>query len=400
MAKLSVVDLPVATLRLKPGREKPLLNGHPWVFSGAVERLENYQAPGQLADVYTADGRFCGRGYVNTNSQIVCRILTSTQETIDRRFFEKRLVRALALRRQHVDDCTNAYRLVNSEGDFLPGLIVDVYGPGLVCQFLTAGMERQKDLLLGILEELLQPEFIFERSDTAARNEEGLPPVKGLLRGALPENLTVRESDVQILVDVAGGQKTGFYLDQRENRRLVQSYARDRTVLDCFSYTGGFSLFAARGGARSVTAVDTSAHALELVRSNFVLNGFGGIPLRTERADVFTFLRQETELYDLIILDPPSFARAKSQVPKAARGYKDINLLAFHRLNPGGLLFTFSCSHFIEMRLFRQIVFAAAADAGRPVQVLKVLGHSIDHPVSLFHPEGDYLKGLLLRVVE
>ena len=394
-------NLPVAVLYLKPGREKPVRNGHPWIFSGAVERIVGYEQPGQTADVYSHDGQFLGRGYVNTRSQIVCRLLTREQEPIGRDFFAARIRRAYSLRREFLSPFTDAFRIVNSEGDFLPGLVVDAYANGLVCQFLTAGMERWRGTVLGILQELLSPDFIFERSDSAARREEGLPLKKGLLSGEIPEELFITEYGIQILVDVAGGQKTGFFLDQRENRQLVRAFAQGRSVLDCFSYTGGFSLAAARGGAREVTAVDASAAALKTLQENFERNGFDqNFPLRVVQGDVFEILRRETAKYDLIVLDPPSFARSRAQVQKAARGYKDINLLAFHRLNPGGLLFTFSCSHFVDARLFRQIVFAAAADAGRRVQVLRVLGHDADHPVSMFHPEGDYLKGLLLRAAD
>ncbi len=390
----------IARIVLKAGREKPILQGHPWIYSGAIDKMENYTLPGQLADVFSSDGQFLARGYVNEYSQITCRILTREKEAIDREFFRERFQKAFHLRQQWISAYTNAYRLINSEGDFLPGLIVDVYRNGLVCQFLTAGMERQKEVILQLLIEMFEPEFIFERSDTGPRQEEGLQQVKRLLYGKLPKELIITEYGVHFKVDILQGQKTGFYLDQRENRLLVREFSQGKKVLDCFSYSGGFSLFAAKGGAASITAVDSSLRAIELLQENFELNEFPRLPKRFERADVFDFLREDTEEYDLIVLDPPSFARSQKAVKKAARGYKDINMLAFRRLRPGGFLFTFSCSHFIDPKLFQQIVFAAAADVGRPVQILRRLGHGIDHPISIYHPEGEYLKGLLIHVVE
>jgi len=395
--KLQTTD--VAKVILKPGRERPVRQYHPWIFSGAVATIDNYQQPGQLADVYSTQNEFLARGYVNEHSQIICRLLTFKPVPIDTDFFAARMDQAIQSRQQELNDFANAFRIINSEGDFLPGLVVDRYDRGLVCQFLTAGMEQQRATILAILQEKLCPGFIYERSDVSARQEEGLPMVNRLLAGSLPEELIIREHDLCFKIDVAGGQKTGFFLDQRDNRQLLLAYATDRKVCDCFSYSGGFALQAARGGARSVTVVEQSKLALELVQENFRLNQLTAVPLVTVAADVFQFLRTTDQNFDVIILDPPSLARNRGSVQKAARGYKDLHLYAFKHLAPQGLLFTFACSQLIDHKLFQQIVFSAASNAGRDIQLLRRLSHSSDHPVSIFHPEGDYLKGMLLRVV-
>jgi 23S rRNA (cytosine1962-C5)-methyltransferase len=385
---------------LKQGKEKPILRGHPWIFSGAIETIEDYREPGDLCDIFSHDKTFLARGYINRQSQITCRVLAHAEVPIDADFFRKRIQQALKYRQETLPPKTDAYRLINAEGDFLPGLIVDVYGMGLVCQFSTAGAVRWKTEVVSILDDLLQPTFIFERSDMAARTEEGLKPVKGPLSGELKSPVEIQEHGHRFQVKIPEGQKTGFFLDQRENRQLFGSLAEGKRVCDCFCYTGGFSVYAGGGGAKSIVAVDSSKEALELTWKNLAVNKLNSILSDLVCQDVFGYLRQLTDQFDLIALDPPPFARKKGDVLKASRGYKDVNMWALKNLARGGVLFTFSCSRAIDVKLFRQIVFAAAVDAKRQVQIIDRLGLPLDHPVSLYHPEGEYLKGLVLRVVE
>jgi 23S rRNA (cytosine1962-C5)-methyltransferase len=388
-------------LVLKKGKEKPLLRGHPWTFSGAVERWEGEALPGDVGEVYGWDGLFLGRGHLNPRSQIVFRLLTRAEEPIDEDLFRRRLTDALRWRESWYEGKAEAYRIVNGEGDFLPGLILDRYGEALVLQCLTAGMDRVKGTLVDLVLELCRPRSLYERSDSPLRGEEGLKPAAGLLYGEPCEGgVPFREEGLQFRAQIERGQKTGFYLDQRENRLLVRALARGRQVLDCFCYTGGFSLHAAAGGASRITLVDASREALGQAEAHLGSNGFDRTPPRTVlRGDAFTVLRTLSPGYDLIILDPPPFSRRKGHIEAAARGYKDLNLQAFRLLGAGGLLFTFSCSHHVSADLFQKIVFGAAADAGREVQILRKTGHPADHPVSLYHPEGEYLKGLLLRAL-
>jgi 23S rRNA (cytosine1962-C5)-methyltransferase len=387
-----------AKIFLKRGKERPILRGHPWVFSGAVESIEGYENPGDLCDVHAHDGSFLARGYANRRSQITCRILTREDVPIDRGLFGERIERALKYRRDRLPPETDAYRLVNAEGDLLPGLTVDVYGKGLVCQFQAAGMERWKEQIVSLLMDLLRPDFIFERSDLIARQEEGLKPASGLLSGRLDGPVEIREHGHRFLADVSAGQKTGFYLDQRENRRLFASLAAGKRVCDCFCYTGGFSVYGATAGAAAITAVDSSRAALDLARKHLSLNVPGQASSDLICQDVFTYLRELPGPFDLMVVDPPPFARRASDRPQASRGYKDVNLWALKNLSPGGHLLTFSCSRAIDWKLFGQIIFAAAVDAGREVQIVARLGMPPDHPVSIFHPQGEYLKGLALHV--
>jgi 23S rRNA (cytosine1962-C5)-methyltransferase len=294
---------------------------------------------------------------------------------------------------------TTAVRLVNAEGDFIPGLIVDTYGCGICVQILTAGMERFRRAIFSHLEKTLSPSYVFERSDADAREREGLARRSGLVSGSLPQPLTFKENGLLFTIDLEQGQKTGFFLDQRENRRLAGEYAEGRTVCDCFTYSGAFSAYALSRGARSVDAVDLSKSSLQTAARNLELNGISPGACRFLAEDVFSYLRKAETMYDMIILDPPKFAKHPGEVPKAARGYKDINLLAMKKAAPGAVIFTFSCSGAVDPRLFRQIVFSAAADSCRQVQVLHVLSAGPDHPVNIAHPEGDYLKGLALRVL-
>jgi 23S rRNA (cytosine1962-C5)-methyltransferase len=389
-----------ARVYLKAGKERSILRGHPWIFSGAIEAVKDYQEPGELCDIYSHDKAFLARGYINQHSQITCRILLHEDSPLGADFFRRRIQQALEHRQALLPPQTDAYRLVNAEGDLLPGLTVDVYGRGVVCQFSTAGMERWKPDIVTILDDLLHPAFIYERSDMSIRAEEGLEPVAGPLSGEPLRPVTVLEHGHRFQVDVAAGQKSGFFLDQRENRFLFGSLAGKRSVCDCFCYTGGFSVYAASAGAKSIVAVDSSKEALEQAWKNMAVNHLDGLLEDLVCQEVSQYLRQSQRRFDLIALDPPPFARKKADVKKASRGYKDVNRLAMKTLAPGGMLFTFTCSRAIDLKLFQQIMFASALDAGRQVQIVHRLGQPFDHPVSIFHPEGEYLKGLVLRVSE
>ncbi len=385
---------------LKKGKEKPILRGHPWVFSGAVARAEGDLSPGEIGEVYSGDGKFLGLGQFNPRSQIILRLLTRRREVLDSSFFRGRLLQADALREKELRAKTNGYRAVNGEGDFLPGLIVDRYGGTLVLQCLTAGMERLKELFLDLLVEHFGPKSIYERSDVPFRKEEGLPEAKGLLYGEeILDPVEIEEYGCRFRVDVKEGQKTGFYLDQRENRFSLQKVSHGKKILDCFCYSGGFSIHAGLGGAKEITMVDSSEEALERAKDHFALNHLKGISPHLIRGDGFEVMRSLEPDYDIVVLDPPPFAKKKAHLPGASRGYKDLNLQAFRLLKREGLLFTFSCSHHMNWDLFQKIVFSAAVDANRRVQLLDRRGHPIDHPVSLSHPEGEYLRGMVCRVL-
>jgi len=385
---------------LKRGKEKPVLRGHPWVFSGAVEKIEGDVSPGEVGEVYSTEGRFLGMGHLNPHSQIILRMLTREREELDREFFRERISMAAVLRENDVIGKTNAYRLVNGEGDFLPGLIVDRYDRTLVVQFLTAGMERSKELLTDLLVNPFHPQSIYERSDVATRKEEGLQEVSGLLFGKdVPDGIEIEEYGCRFRINVKRGQKTGFYLDQRDNRLELGGVSRGKKMLDCFCYTGAFSVHAGSGGAKEITLIDSSEEALRTAEEHFDLNDLGRIPRQFIRGDAFDILRGLEPNYDIIILDPPPFAKKKAHLAGASRGYKDLNLQAFRLLKREGLLFTYSCSHHMSWDLFQKIVFSAAVDAGKEVQLLGRKGHPIDHPINLCHPEGEYLKGLICRVL-
>jgi 23S rRNA (cytosine1962-C5)-methyltransferase len=344
------------------------------------------------------------RGAYSTRSKIRIRIWTWEQgEDISADFFNRRLQQSIALRNALlIPQETNAYRLVNAEADGLPGLIIDRYQQTLVVQFLSSGAERWRDLITEELAELTGAESIFERSDVEVRKLEGLSPRMGLLRGKEPnEPIVITENDVKFHVDIRQGHKTGFYLDQRVNRRYIRSLAYGRTVLDCFCYTGGFTLSALMGGARSVLAVDESAQALDMLSNNLALNGITTDRVAIREGDVFRVLREFRDrgmAFDLIVLDPPKFAATAAHVEQAARGYKDINLLALKLLNPGGLLVTFSCSGNMNLDLFQKVVASAALDAKVDTRIVATLFQAPDHPVALNYPESAYLKGFVLSV--
>jgi 23S rRNA (cytosine1962-C5)-methyltransferase len=389
---------------LKPGREKSLLRRHPWVFSGAIARIEGNAVAGDTVHIVAADGHFLGVAACNPGANICARVWDWDEGTrIDAAFFHKRLETAIGMRRglfgRKPDE---AERLVHGESDGLPGLIVDRYADVVVVQITSAGCNRWRDAIIESLQQITAARAVYERSDTDVLELEGLAPRTGLVHGSLDTPVVeIRESGIRLRVDVAKGHKTGFYLDQRENRLQVGRLAAGRHVLNCFSYTGGFTLQALAHGAASVTSVDSSADALQLAREHVGLNGLPEDRCEWVDADVFQYLRKlrdQNRRFDLIILDPPKFAPTAASAERAARGYKDINLLGFKLLRPGGLLATFSCSGGVSADLFRKIVAGAALDAGTDAQVLDQLHSTPDHPVSLAFPEGEYLKGLMCRV--
>lgn len=381
---------------LKKNRDKPIRQRHHWIFSGAVQSLPDFE-DGDILTVLSCDGEFLGSAYFNRKSAIIGRML-SFDRTPPLEAIEKNLAGALALRRRLVEPESNAQRLVNGEGDGLPGLVVDRYGDVLVIQIASLGMEKLKPILLGHLIKALSPRSIYEKSDLPTRREEGLPEFERYLYGEEVETVEIHETGFRFLVEIRGSQKTGFYLDLREARKLVRSLTEGRRVLNCFCYTGGFSVAALAGGAASVDSIDSSEPAISLARRNVFLNGFSGGENPFIVADVFEFLRRDGPPYDFIILDPPAFAKKKTDVIPACRGYKDINRLALQKVRPQGLLLTLSCSHFVDESLFQQVVFQAAAEAGREVRIIQRHRLAYDHPVNIFHPESEYLKGFLLYV--
>ncbi|KGV45496.1 met-10+ like-family protein [Burkholderia pseudomallei MSHR4012] len=422
------------TVTLKPSKDKSLLRRHPWVYANAIDRVDGKPAPGATVIVRAHDGRFLARAAYSPHSQIRLRVWSFDEnEPIDHAFFKRRVQRALAHRRAMISG-TDAVRLVFGEADGLPGLIVDYYvaargaahtgdaaaraaeggaaapvAPGdgegrgqLVCQFMAAGVEHWKGAIVAALVAATGCPNVYERSDVSIREKEGLEQTTGVLAGdAPPDTLIANENGVLYHVDVRNGHKTGFYVDQRENRALVAQYARDRDVLNCFCYTGGFSLAALKGGAKRVVSIDSSGDALALAQRNVAANGFDAARAQWLDADAFKTLRRlvdEGERFDLIVLDPPKFAPTRDSVDRAARAYKDINLSGLKLLRPGGLLFTYSCSGAIDMDLFQKIVGGAAADAKVDARILKRLGAGVDHPLLTAFPEGEYLKGMLLQI--
>jgi len=389
---------------LKKSADSFIKRKHPWIFSGAIEKVEGNPSNGETVKIFTSNKTNVGSGSFSPTSQIRVRIWSfNPEEKIDSDFFRKKILAASETRKQFIDTFqTNAYRIINAESDGLPGLIVDHYSDFLVCQFLSSGVEFNKETIVEILDAIFRPVGIFERSDVEVRTKEGLQPAKGLLKGTVPDDLIeADENGFKFLVDIKEGHKTGFYLDQRDNRKLVSEFSNGKNVLNCFSYTGGFSIYALVAGANKVTQIESSASAIDISSKNIELNNLNSSLVENINGDVFEILRKfrdERKTFDLIILDPPKFAESSSQIQKASRGYKDINLLAIKLLNPGGILFTFSCSGHISPELFQKIVSGAALDSGREVKIIKQLTQSLDHPVSLNFPEGLYLKGLVCIV--
>lgn len=386
---------------LKAGKEESLKRFHPWVFSGAIARIEGEPEEGEVVDVYTSKKEFIACGHFQIGS-IAVRVLTFRQEEINRDFWKHRLEVALDLRRSLnlVDNPeNNTYRLVHGEGDNLPGLIVDVYGQTAVMQAHSAGMHVYRMEIAEALSEVMGDivKNIYYKSETTLPFKADLGPENGFIKGGSPENVAL-ENGLKFHVDWLKGQKTGFFVDQRENRHLLERYSKGRNVLNMFCYTGGFSFYAMRGGANLVHSVDSSAKAIDLTNQNVELNFPGDARHQAYAEDAFKYLDRMGDQYDLIILDPPAFAKHRDALRNALRGYSKLNAKAFEKIKPGGILFTFSCSQVVDKKDFRNAVFTAAAQSGRSVRILHQLTQPGDHPVNIYHPEGEYLKGLVLYV--
>ena len=386
---------------LKAGKEESLKRFHPWVFSGAIARIEGEPEEGEVVDVYTSKKEFIACGHFQIGS-IAVRVLTFRQEEINRDFWKHRLEVALDLRRSLnlVDNpANNTYRLVHGEGDNLPGLIIDVYGQTAVMQAHSAGMHVDRMEIAEALSEVMGDivKHIYYKSETSLPFKADLGPENGFIKGGSPENVAL-ENGLKFHVDWLKGQKTGFFVDQRENRHLLERYSKGRNVLNMFCYTGGFSFYAMRGGANLVHSVDSSAKAIDLTNQNVELNFPGDERHQAFAEDAFKYLDRMGDQYDLIILDPPAFAKHRDALRNALRGYSKLNAKAFEKIKPGGILFTFSCSQVVDKKDFRNAVFTAAAQSGRSVRILHQLTQPGDHPVNIYHPEGEYLKGLVLYV--
>lgn len=386
---------------LKAGKEKSLKNRHPWIFSGAIQK-----AP-KAGGTYTVEdhkNQFLGLAYYNPASSLAARVVSFKEgEVWDRATLKHRLATAYERRKLFLDAHQTAARIIASEADLIPGLIVDLYGPAVVFQILTAGIEAMRPVLIELLDEVFAPTYIVERSDEAIRVKEGLEERKEIIKGELPEaGIEIVEHGMKMLIDVWNGHKTGFYLDQRTNRHKIRSYSEGRRVLNCFSYTGGFSLAALMGGASEVISVDESRPALDISERNMSLNGLPSEKHQTVQADVFKYLRtlrDAGEKFDLIVMDPPKFISDRKHIDRACRGYKDLNLIALQLLSENGILATFSCSGLLSRDLFQKVIFGAGVDAQCELQVLDHLSQSDDHPVLLTFPESLYLKGLICRKI-
>ncbi len=390
----------IETLQLRSGRDRSVLNRHPWIFSGALKYTPKSNE-GDIVEVKSAGGEVLGYGFYSDRSQISCRMFDWSKEPIDfetAEYWAEKIRRALWLRQEMViSGKTNAYRLIHAEGDFMPGVIVDIYKDVAVVQLLIKATEQRKELIIEALR--LNGYFkVYAKTKSSSRNIEAVEMKAGWLTEDKEESIVICEHGLEFEVDFIKGQKTGFFLDQRENRLLVQQLAREKTVLNAFSYTGGFSVYAIAGNAREVHSLDISSDAIEMAARNVNLN-FPGANHKGIAQDCFDYLRDmPDQYYDLIILDPPAFAKNAKAVENASRGYKQINLRAFNKIRKGGIVFTFSCSQNIDTDLFRKIIFSAAADSGRNIRIIYQLHQPADHPVNIYHPEGEYLKGLVLWV--
>jgi 23S rRNA (cytosine1962-C5)-methyltransferase len=385
-----------AAVILHKGKDKAVRHHHHWIFSGAVKSLPEFDN-GAVLPVLSAEEDFLGYAYFNTQCSIMGRMI-SFDETPPHAALERSIDQAIRLRRAFFDETTNAFRLINGEGDRCPGLIVDQYHDVLVLQISTLGMEKLKPFVVEILKKRLAPRAVYEKSNLPSRREEGLPMYEGILFGQEPDVLDILEYGLRFKVDIVHSQKTGSYLDQREMRRLVCSLAPGRRVLDAFSYSGGFTVFALKGGARSVDSVDTSEKAIALARENCRINGCPSENANFFTADVFDFIRARDLAYDFVILDPPALAKKKGEVVRACRAYKDMHRIVFEKIPAQSLMLTFSCSYFVDERLFQQVLFQAAREASREVRIVQRHHQAYDHPVNIYHPESDYLKGFLLYV--
>jgi len=393
-----------ASVILKPGREKALKRRHPWIFSMAIKKVKGQAELGATVDILDSQGNWLARGAYSPESQIRVRVWTFDEtEFVDQAFFVKRITAAYQARKTLIAaQGLTGFRLVAAESDYLPGITIDHFDQTLVCQLLSAGAEHHRAAIIGALEHLFPEHNIYERSDVDVRKKEGLTPLAGPIKGELGDDLTViKENGHQILVDIKAGHKTGFYLDQRDNRAIAGDYCKDKTVLNCFSYTGTFGIYALANGAKHFTNVDLSQGALDIAKQNIELNNLDISKVDFVKADVFKLLRRyrdEGKTFDVIILDPPKFADNKAQLNGACRGYKDINMVAMQLLNPGGTLLTYSCSGLMPADLFQKVVADAALDAGRDAQIIARLSQASDHPIASTFPEGFYLKGLALTI--
>ena len=382
---------------LKKNEEDRILDGSLWVYGNEVLRIDGFTKDGMITDVYSYENRFLGRGYINTNSKILVRLLTRSDEEINRDFYKKRILDANNYRKGLGYD--NNYRMIFSDSDFLPGLVVDKYSDILVCQFSTLGMDVIKDMIVDILDELFHPRGIYNRSDLPIRKKEGLSLEKGFLKGNFDTKVEIIENGIKMIVDVENGQKTGYFLDQKENRLSIRQYVKDKVVLDCFSHTGGFALNAAMGNAKEVLAVDISSLAVENIMNNVRLNGFKNV--RAEVHDVFKYLReceQNKITFDTIILDPPAFTKTKDKVQEAYRGYKEINLQAMKIISKNGFLITCSCSENMTPDLFFEMLMDASYDSNRQVRMVDFRIQSKDHPTNL-GSSSLYLKYVVLQII-
>lgn len=386
---------------LKKGKDESLRRFHPWVFSGAIYRTEGDLQEGDVVRVFAADNAFIALGHWQIGS-IAVRVLSFDDRTIDTSFYEERIAVALQTRIAiGVADCptNNTYRLIHGEGDNLPGLVIDMYGETAVMQAHSVGMHVDRQLIAEVLKNVMGEKLksIYYKSETTLPFKAGLGQENGFLFGHATEDVAV-ENGLKFHIDWLKGQKTGFFVDQRDNRSLLERYSKGRSVLNMFCYTGGFSVYSMRGEAKLVHSVDSSAKAVDLVNANIELNFPGDTRHKAYAADAFKFLEEMGDQYDLIILDPPAFAKHRDALPRALKGYTKINQKAFEKIQPGGILFTFSCSQAVSKDEFRRAVFTAAAIAKRKVRILHQLHQPADHPINIYHPEGEYLKGLVVYV--
>jgi len=395
-----------AAIYLEKGREKSLRRKHPWIFSRGIKRVEGDPVSGETVDVFAANGEWLAKAAYSPSSQIRARIWSFDKQAIDKSFFVQRIKQAQLLREEIIErDGLTGYRLIAAESDGLPGITIDKYQEFLVCQLLSAGAEYQKTSLIEALIECFPACNIYERSDVAIRKKEGLKETMGVLHGEEPpKSVVIEENGIKINVDIQGGHKTGFYLDQRDSRQQSMKYVKDREVLNCFSYTGGFGLYALKGGAKRVINADVSQPALDNAKENALLNGFDISKKRAVflNADVFKLLREYRDQgtkFEVVIMDPPKFADSKAQLNGACRGYKDINMLAMQILKPGGTLLTYSCSGLMDQNLFQKILSDAALDAERSVKFVERFEQAADHPIDTAYPEGFYLKGFACKVL-
>ncbi|EGQ9938901.1 class I SAM-dependent methyltransferase [Vibrio vulnificus] len=395
-----------AAIYLVKGREKSVVRRHPWIFSRGIDRVEGNPQLGETVDVYGHDGKWLAKAAYSPESQIRARVWSFEKQDINKAFFVKRIQDAQLLREDVIErDGLTGYRLIAAESDGMPGVTIDRYQNFFVCQLLSAGAEHQKKNIVGALIEVFPDCNVYERSDVSVRKKEGLQETTGVLHGEMPpKSVVIEENGVKISVDIVGGHKTGFYLDQRDNRQQAMKYVKDKEVLNCFSYTGGFGLYALKGGAKRVINADVSQPALDTAKFNAELNAFDISKKRAVflNADVFKLLREYRDQgtkFDVVIMDPPKFAESKAQLNGACRGYKDINMLAMQILNPGGTLLTYSCSGLMDQVLFQKIIADAAVDAGRSVKFVERFEQAADHPTDTAYPEGFYLKGFACKVL-